>query len=390
MQHGLQKLSVDRSIFSSETETTMTVLSTANQLKDQSSRSLDELYSRNPGAAQVGQTQQAQSQNATASQGTASNYEAQTREMGETELADNQLNRITSQDSPLMQRAKQEGMLTAAKRGLQNSSIAAGTSMGAMVDRAAPLAQQNAQQAFQQGRANQDSTNTARAQNAQLETEISNQNAQMSTDVSKANAALGTDTSKFNAGLAMDRELANAAAENTLRQTVLTQNAELNKQFLAGTQAMDLATIQGQYQQLISTNEMAANLYNAYFTSIGQVMANKDMPPDRVAEMVRLQQSTLEAGLRMMDLMNTMDLDAALPPAGGSGSSGGATGSPVGGAAGATPAPMQLVGDTYLPEGTITRQIEGRRGYYDVFDAQGNRIGLLRPGGKNGRFIRDG
>lgn len=46
----------------------------------------------------------------------------------------------------------------------------------------------------------------------------------------------------------------------------------------------------------------------------------------------------------------------------------------------------QLVGDTELPAGTITKEI--RPGYYDVFYG-GQRIGELRPGGPNGRFVND-
>lgn len=46
----------------------------------------------------------------------------------------------------------------------------------------------------------------------------------------------------------------------------------------------------------------------------------------------------------------------------------------------------QLVGDTELPAGTTTKEI--RPGYYDVF-FQGQRLGELRPGGPNGRFVND-
>ncbi len=46
----------------------------------------------------------------------------------------------------------------------------------------------------------------------------------------------------------------------------------------------------------------------------------------------------------------------------------------------------QLVGDTQLPAGTTTKQVGN--GWYEVWYG-GNRIGTLRPGGKNGRFIND-
>jgi hypothetical protein len=64
-------------------------------------------------------------------------------------LAANQLKEFTAKDSPLMQRAREQGTRYAAGRGFtQGSSIAAGASMGAMVDRATPIVLQDAQSEF--------------------------------------------------------------------------------------------------------------------------------------------------------------------------------------------------------------------------------------------------
>jgi len=46
----------------------------------------------------------------------------------------------------------------------------------------------------------------------------------------------------------------------------------------------------------------------------------------------------------------------------------------------------QLVGDTELPAGTTTKEVG--KGWYEVWYG-GQRIGMLRPGGGNGRFIND-
>lgn len=45
-----------------------------------------------------------------------------------------------------------------------------------------------------------------------------------------------------------------------------------------------------------------------------------------------------------------------------------------------------LVGDTLLPEGTTTKSVG--KGWYEVWNG-GQRIGTLRPGGENGKFIND-
>lgn len=56
---------------------------------------------------------------------------------------------LTSQDSPLMQQAKTQGLKVANRRGLLNSSMAAGATQEAMLDKALPIASQDASQAFQ-------------------------------------------------------------------------------------------------------------------------------------------------------------------------------------------------------------------------------------------------
>ena len=62
------------------------------------------------------------------------------------------LNKITSQDSPLMQAARTEGLKVANSRGLLNSSMAAGATQDAMLRYAVPLASQDASQANAQNR----------------------------------------------------------------------------------------------------------------------------------------------------------------------------------------------------------------------------------------------
>jgi len=372
--------------------------------------SVEELKSTAPSIAQAtagqataGQTSAPspiQSQDATASytgtrdaaaaSGAASGYGAETISERPGMLAGAQLNKITSQDSANMRRAASQGLLTAGKRGLENSSIAAGAAQGAMVDRATPLALQDAQTNFQLDRANQDATNrasefgaaetnrmtalntqletdvnvsNARAENeinmlnSQLETAVSQGNAEaanrinlrlaeLETEVNLNNAQAQTNVNLANADAQTRTSLENANAENQMNAQVLQANAALNEQFMRGEQAIDLATIQGRYQQLISSNETASRLYDSYFNSIGQAMANKDITPDRIAQYVNVQQSMLEAGLRMMDTMNTLDLGAFQLP--------GATGRAGTGRnnAGSSITPTPASGDAVTASGT--------------------------------------
>lgn len=66
-----------------------------------------------------------------------------------TNTSDN-LNQLLNSDSLHMQQAKQQGLNTAASRGLINSSIAAGASQQAAINAAAPMAQQDANSQLQQ------------------------------------------------------------------------------------------------------------------------------------------------------------------------------------------------------------------------------------------------
>ena len=80
--------------------------------------------------------------------------------------AASQIDAITNANSPYIQQAEQQGLLSAASRGLENSSIGAGASEAAAVSAAAPLAEQNAGEASQ-----------GLLQNAQLATQANEFNA---------------------------------------------------------------------------------------------------------------------------------------------------------------------------------------------------------------------
>lgn len=274
-------------------------------------------------------------------------YAPTTGMLSKAAMSGDQINKITSQDSPFMQQAKQQGILSAASRGLQNSSIAAGASEAEAVKQATPLALQDAQSNVSQEQLNQNTTNkasefganasnTAQLTNAQLGTDVAKansaeankiavQNAAMDTSVSQGNAqeanktsaqnaVLGAQTSQFNSSSQQGVNNLNAAAENQMRQNVLQDNATMNQQFLSGAQSMDLNAIQQQYGQLIQSSQSATNLYNSYFTAIAGAMNNPDIAPDRLASMIQSQQQMLQAGLDLIDKINGIDFGTGTAP----------------------------------------------------------------------------
>lgn len=285
---------------------------------------LSDLYTQNPGAvptpvtppAQVGPTPELAQ--ATASNANSTGYNAQTQSVPTSELASSQLNSITSQDSPLMKQARQEGILAAAKRGLQNSSIAGGNSEAAMVEKATPLALANAQALQTQSLANQQSTNQASEFGANAQNDVSKLNAQLQTATAQGNAQeanalrtriteLQTQTNMQGADIQARANELTSSQENDMRLATLNQNAQLNQQYLTGTQQMDLEQIRGQFQTLISSNDAAANLYQAYFNSIAMAMQNTNLKPERAAQIVAQQQTQLTEGLKLIDAMNTIN-----------------------------------------------------------------------------------
>ena len=75
----------------------------------------------------------------------AATYAPTTRQVNQpTDTVQGQVDSILSKDSPLMQRARTMATQQMAQRGLVNSSMAVGAGQAAMVDRALPMAQQDA------------------------------------------------------------------------------------------------------------------------------------------------------------------------------------------------------------------------------------------------------
>jgi len=72
------------------------------------------------------------------------------------QTAAGQLDDMLASNSPLMQRAAMQGRQYANARGLLNSSMASEAAQGAMIDRATPIAQQDANTYFQNSQANAD------------------------------------------------------------------------------------------------------------------------------------------------------------------------------------------------------------------------------------------
>lgn len=207
--------------------------------------------------------------------------------------AASQIDAITNANSPYMQLASQQGFLSAAQRGLANSSISSGAAEAAAVAAAAPLAEQNAQTAA-----------GGMLQNSQLNTQANEFNASQANANQQLNAQMQTQQTQFNASQAQAAAATNAAAKNAMTQQTMQLNEQINQQYLSGSQSQTLASIQGQFNQLIQQNASAAGMYTSMLNNIGATMANKDIAPQRVADTISAQQSLLASGLSIIDAIN--------------------------------------------------------------------------------------
>lgn len=207
--------------------------------------------------------------------------------------AASQLDAITKANSPYIQLAKQQGLLSAASRGLENSSIGAGASEAAAVQAAAPLAQENAGAATQAG-----------LQTSQLETQANEFNASQQNQNQQLNAQLNTQTNQFNASQQQAAAATNAAAINSIKQQTEQIIGQMNQQFLSGTQAQQLAQIQGKWGALMSQNQTAASLMQTMLTGINSALANKDIPQARTQSSIQTNLTLLDSFMSVIDAMN--------------------------------------------------------------------------------------
>jgi len=247
------------------------------------------------------------------SQGTAEGYSASTQDMAAGADAAGQMNKITSEDSPMMRQARQEGMLSAAKRGLGNSSISAGASQAAATKAALPLAQQNAANEQQQSMANQAATNRA--------TEISTleQNKMEAQNIAEANRLAGLDATEQNKMIqqydeqAFKAAVTDATEKNKAAMQKFSGDQEIMQTWMSGEISKNLAHLNGQYQQVITQNQTAAQMYGNTLDSLADMWANPEVPMKQKNAFATSAMNFLEGGLKVTASITNMDFKTGMP-----------------------------------------------------------------------------
>ena len=231
-----------------------------------------------------------------------------------------QLAGILASNSPLMQQAYNDAMVSMNDRGLINSSTAVGAAQKAVYAAALPIAQ-NDSGVYQ----NTALTNfQAATQNAQLNAASANQAAQFGANAQNAagiqNATSQNAAAQFGANaqnvanlqaaqLAAQKEIAAANNATALRQTQLsTQTQQAIAQLSADTQLatakmssdtqIQVSAAHDANAVLLQNSGAATSMFNQYLTNVGNIDANPNMDMDAKTAAIKTQTDIFNTAIK--------------------------------------------------------------------------------------------
>jgi hypothetical protein len=177
-----------------------------------------------------------------------------------------QLDKILGLDSPIVQRARAQGLMTAASRGLENSSMAAGASEAAMIDAAMPIAQADATANLGVNRYNVDTANTFDTTNVAAQNAAREFGAQAGNRASEFNIQQQSQNDQFNVANEADKQ----AAATLNANKVSSANFEANVQMMRD----QISSLRGMDQQSMSSMD---NLVREYISGVGKINQDTNM-----------------------------------------------------------------------------------------------------------------
>lgn len=204
-------------------------------------------------------------------------FDATGKWIPEDDSAVTKLNGLLASDSTYMQTARAAGTRTASRRGLLNSSIAAGAAESAAIAAGAPLASQDAQQTSQKNMAvidggiqlNNQTTLNDQQNAASLNLQGAQADSQMKLQVNQQESAAQTQAREFEqrtaeqtSQLSSAERQAQLAADTHLRQSQITASAQLSSQYLSA------------FGDLARDPNVPAATRNAYIAEFQKVLSN--------------------------------------------------------------------------------------------------------------------
>jgi len=179
----------------------------------------------------------AKTYNAKASQAESVNAEAATyaaykKAVENNDLTSHHLKKLLDENSDYVKRGKTEGKQYAQSRGILNTTMGAAAAHGAAIDRAMPIASQDASTYNQRALTHIGEENTARRTNATNKTNVSITNASNATNVNMSNADARTKVSMSNADGRNKASIANANNQTNTSQFNTGQENSFWQQYI--------------------------------------------------------------------------------------------------------------------------------------------------------------
>jgi hypothetical protein len=230
-----------------------------------------------------------------------------------TQTTAGQLAGLLATDNPVMQQARAGAMQTANQRGLLNSSIAAGAGENAVIQSALPIAQSDAATYSNAAAANQGAQNTAGQFNAGNATSVNLAN----TGALNVPGTIGTQTQAQKSLAEQGAQLQAGTiipAQTQAQTTLQAQSGQIQQQLqtLRGTQATDLANIEGNFRSLIQTSASATGFYSGIVGQISAVMNDPNTSAEQKGNTITNLTSMLNSGLSIIGSIGNVDLSALL------------------------------------------------------------------------------
>jgi len=206
-----------------------------------------------------------------------------------TETMQGQLDGILAKNSILMQRAAAQAREQAQRRGLMNSTMAEEAAQGAIMDKALPIAQNDAGVYDKNAATNQQVSNSVNATNAEAQNKF---------------ALTGYTTE----------------AEMLKQQRDIDANMQL--QNIKNDASKELAEIEAKYKTEMQASEGAKTLYTNISKNITDIMSNPNIPAAEKGKLVTQQSELLRSGLAIVSAGTSLDFQRLLDFSGGAGSTG--------------------------------------------------------------------
>ncbi len=229
-----------------------------------------------------------------------------------TQTVQGQLAAILSGGSPLLSQAQTRAEQQMQRRGLVNSSMAAGAAESALYDAALPIAQQDASTY-----AGAEQTNAGLRQQTEL-ANVSERNTSNrlgfteSNTMRQFNAQEANQTARQAAELAQQRQLQQASLDQQTRLANMESQNKVLLQALDADTRVNMTNIEANYKTLMQASASASDLYQQVLRNISEITANKDMDAAAKNAAIAQQTALLQNGMNLIGAMNNLGVNDLL------------------------------------------------------------------------------